>query len=544
MPGKATARKVGSDPQRRKTTSVGRSVDQPVLYGADLDALLALIVPQMPMAGGGLTAVPNDPAEAEIVRSTQELRKVAAGILARSVPDNTRKGYSSHIRAWAEWCTRRNVPALPGDVSEVLYFLTAYGAQIIDGKAAASGPGDPLQAHAVSSLGVRAAALARIHRNAGLPSPTDDRAVKELMTGFRRLFSVRPRNAKAAIDLAMLGQMIAVAAQAQAGHDRRWAWILLHQQTDMSVASARRLGWADIDLATRTLSPSDPSGQRRLVVLPPATDPRLDPMAVLARMRERAPHLDLVFVTAKGKPISRQALHQTLADARRIVPNLTGARRGRMLRLHADLVEAGSSKPLRDVALLSCGWWSALRRSELEGLVWGDMTQRQDGAWAVLIARSKTDQDGHGTTLFLPRAHDESICPSRAMTAWHEHVTALLGADPCRTHPDLPVFPAVDRYGRLPKDFSRWTSIDGHAINTLVQDLAALAGFSEPKSFGGHSLRAGFVTEALRDRKLTPIEVQEVTRHRSLDVLLGYRREIQAFETSPVHRMIRALGGS
>jgi hypothetical protein len=62
--------------------------------------------------------------------------------------------------------------------------------------------------------------LARIHRNAGLPSPTDDSAVKELLTGLRRMFGVRPCNAKGAIDLAMLQQLIGVAAVGQPGHDR------------------------------------------------------------------------------------------------------------------------------------------------------------------------------------------------------------------------------------------------------------------------------------------------------------------------------------
>lgn len=543
MSGTAMLRKVRNGSQQAHIAQVRQPVDPPVLYGTDVDALVALILPQMPADGGALAPVPDDPVEAEIFRRTQKLRNVAAGIMARSVPANTRVGYSSHVRAWADWCVRRGVPAIPGDVSEVLLFLTAYGAQFIDGDALTNDDGDPLQAHAVSSIGVRAAALARIHRNAGVPSPTDDVAVKELMTGFRRLFSVRPRNAKAAIDLAMLGQLMTIAGQAQAGHDRRWAWILLHSQTGLSVAAARKLSWADIDLVARAMTVTEASHRRYPVTLPTANDPRLDPVQVLARMRERAPHLDLVFVNPDGGRISRQALHQVLAESRRVVPNLAGARPSRLLRLYDEVVAAGLSKPLRDMALLSCGWWTAQRRSELAGLVWGNMTLRQDGAWALLIARSKTDQDGQGTTLYLPRAHDESICPARAMTAWHRQVSAVLGADPCRTRPRLPVFPAVDRYGRMPADPSQWSPLDGHTINALVQSLAALAGFSEPTSFGAHSLRAGFVTEALRDRKLTPVEVQDVTRHRSLDVLLGYRREIESFQTSPVHQMIRALSG-
>ncbi len=541
MSGNIAARPVGRRPQRGRDAPLKQTSEQPVFHGEDVGALLALITPQMPAANSGLAPVPDNPAQAEIFCSTQKLREVAAKILSRSVPTNTRASYSSHIRAWAQWCAGRGVPALPGDVSEVMFFLTAYGAQFVDGQAATDGDGDPLQAHAVSSIGVRAAALARIHRNAGVPSPTDNVAVKQLMTGFRRLFSVRPRNAKAAIDLAMLGQLMAVAAQPGVGHDRRWAWILLHSQIGLTVASARRLSWADIDIAGRAIMVTDASGGRRQVPVPSVSDPRLDPVEALARMRERAPHLDLVFVNPKGKPLSRQALHQILAQSRRVVPNLAGARPSHLLRLFEKVMFAGMSKPLRDVALLSSGWWTAERRSELAALVWGDMTFRKDGAWALFIAYSKTDQEGHGKTLYLPRAHDESICPARAMSAWHAQVTSILGADPCRAHPRLPVFPAADENGRLPADPSQWRRVSGHSINTLVQNLAASAGFTEPTSFGGHSLRAGFVTEALRGRKLTPVEVQEVTRHKSLDVLMSYRREIESFQTSPVHQMIRAL---
>jgi hypothetical protein len=192
-----------------------------MLWGIDVGTLRELVTPPMPTpAWRAVAPVPDDPVQVELLRSTQVFCDVAAQILQRSVPGNTRDSYASHIRAWAEWCARRWVPALPADPVEVLYFLTAYGVEFDSGQAVCDAAGDPVQAHAAASLGVRAAALARIHRNAGLLSPTDDSAVKELLAGLRRMFGVRPCNAKGAIDLAMLQQLSGWRTGRCGGQDR------------------------------------------------------------------------------------------------------------------------------------------------------------------------------------------------------------------------------------------------------------------------------------------------------------------------------------
>jgi integrase len=56
--------------------------------------------------------------------------------------------------------------------------------------------------------------------------------------------------------------------------------------------------------------------------------------------------------------------------------------------------------------------------------------------------------------------------------------------------------------------------------------------------YGAHSLRAGFVTQAFRgDKPLSIFEVQEVTDHKSSEMVAAYRREVQAPKNNPARKM-------
>jgi site-specific recombinase XerD len=50
----------------------------------------------------------------------------------------------------------------------------------------------------------------------------------------------------------------------------------------------------------------------------------------------------------------------------------------------------------------------------------------------------------------------------------------------------------------------------------------------DPSTFGGHSLRAGFVTSAVK-RGANLIKITDVTGHRSLEMLKTYSRDAEAF---------------
>ena len=64
-------------------------------------------------------------------------------------------------------------------------------------------------------------------------------------------------------------------------------------------------------------------------------------------------------------------------------------------------------------------------------------------------------------------------------------------------------------------------------VALVVKARAAAAGF-DPAQFAGHSLRAGFLTEAAA-RGANIFKMREQSRHRSLEVLSDYVRNHELF---------------
>ena len=89
-------------------------------------------------------------------------------------------------------------------------------------------------------------------------------------------------------------------------------------------------------------------------------------------------------------------------------------------------------------------------------------------------------------------------------------------ADPAR-----PLFPAVHKTGAIGQQ-----AMTGHGINEMIQRRAAAAGFTAAQvdKLGGHSLRAGFVTEAFR-QGADAHSIMRQTGHRSPVMLEVYARE-------------------
>jgi hypothetical protein len=61
-----------------------------------------------------------------------------------------------------------------------------------------------------------------------------------------------------------------------------------------------------------------------------------------------------------------------------------------------------------------------------------------------------------------------------------------------------------------------------------VKQYAKRAGL-DPRSFAGHSLRAGFLTSAA-EHGASVFKMMEVSRHRSVDTLRGYVRRVDLFK--------------
>jgi len=167
-------------------------------------------------------------------------------------------------------------------------------------------------------------------------------------------------------------------------------------------------------------------------------------------------------------------------------------------------------KGLRDRAILSFGFATACRRSELASLMVDHIAEVNEGL-IVTIERSKTDQEGQGQEVAVPRG--ARACPVAALRAW---LTAA-GIE------DGPLFRRLRRGGHVTED-----AISPRTIATVVKKYAALAGL-DPDDFGGHSLRSGFATSAAANGA-TLFRLMDQTRHRSVETVRAYVRRARLFE--------------
>lgn len=169
---------------------------------------------------------------------------------------------------------------------------------------------------------------------------------------------------------------------------------------------------------------------------------------------------------------------------------------------------------LRDAALLLIGFGSALRRSELVALNVEDIQFTNDGT-IIRLRRSKTDQDGRGRNVAIPNVRGRH-CPSQNLQAWLAASGITTGA----------LFRRVNRYDQLLPQ-----RLTAQSVALIVKQRAAHVGL-DPAHFSGHSLRAGFVTNAAnKGASSSSIRVQ--TGHKSDAMLQRYIRDSKIFSDNP-----------
>ncbi|WP_433207920.1 site-specific integrase [Nocardia sp. CA-107356] len=175
----------------------------------------------------------------------------------------------------------------------------------------------------------------------------------------------------------------------------------------------------------------------------------------------------------------------------------------------------------RDALALLVGFAGALRRSELAGLRIADVRVDIDHGTGeplllVQLPTTKTDPTGIAEQrVALPRGQRPHTCPVCAFADWIQllevhrsggDVRAWLDDTPAtspqihRCHgyqgsalaenTTLPLFPTITRHGGIGTE-----PMSGRAVAELVKRYAARAGL-DPDLFSGHSLRAGFATQA------------------------------------------------
>ena len=164
---------------------------------------------------------------------------------------------------------------------------------------------------------------------------------------------------------------------------------------------------------------------------------------------------------------------------------------------------------LRDRALLMLGFSAALRRSELVGLDVGDLAFVPAGL-TVRLRRSKTDQFGKSRLIGVPHGSGEA-CTVVAVRAWLARSRLQEG----------PLFRRVLTADRL------GARLSDQSVNHILKRYAAGIGLPVER-VSGHSLRAGFVTAAVR-AGASLVAIQRQTGHASLDMLARYIRDLDPF---------------
>lgn len=210
----------------------------------------------------------------------------------------------------------------------------------------------------------------------------------------------------------------------------------------------------------------------------------------------------------------RRVIADTLAGIRREQRARPSARKAAItatqLSEMIDKAEGEGTRAIRDRAILALGLAAALRRSELVALALDDIEFEQRGL-KLTLRHSKTDQDGEGQVVAVPAG--KILAPVARLQAW----LAVRGSQPG------PLFYQIDPQGRMTGE-----RMSDRSIARLIQRYAELAGL-DPETVAGHSLRAGFLTEASR-AGATIAKMQEVSRHKKVEVLLGYVRSAELFD--------------
>ena len=213
-------------------------------------------------------------------------------------------------------------------------------------------------------------------------------------------------------------------------------------------------------------------------------------------------------------PIGDERIKATLSGIRRSIsaaPVRKKAATSDIVLSMTGTLGGESLRQLRDRAILLIGFSSAMRRSELVALNIADLEWTAEGVM-IRISRSKTDQEGLGQSVAVPRG--ATACPVAALRAWIEAAGIIEGA----------VFRRIWN-----KRSQRVTDqrLHGRAIASIVKKGAARLGF-DVSSFGAHSLRSGLVTSAVK-RGVSLLKICDQTRHKSIEMLRVYCRDAELF---------------
>jgi integrase len=175
------------------------------------------------------------------------------------------------------------------------------------------------------------------------------------------------------------------------------------------------------------------------------------------------------------------------ADRELRLPRVAAARFALVEQQHRD-------RALRDVALINVAYDLMMRSAELTGMTWDRLIVAEDGDGTYRLGRTKTDQEGHGATLYLRRETVTYLSAWRAVAPPSPYLfTRLTGTA------DKPLGTA--------------------AVGAIFRRAADLAGLDA--LYSGHSARVGAAQDMV-EAGATSEEVQQAGRWKDARMVNKY----------------------
>ena len=521
----------------------------------------------------------------------QQAMAAAEEFEAHHAAELTIRGQAYMWASFQAWCAEYGFNALPASPQVLAVYighLATTGGRVDEfGKAAG---------RKATTVAQHVSTIRTVHRDHGHPDPADDPYTRRVMRGLRRLKGSK-RTRREPMTLARLFDIVDTIDGRSVATRRDHVIVAADALRPRRITAGQLAGldWADVSVAERGLEVRLPTRGRAdaPVVVPIRGGPLCFATAVLSLAAEIAdrlgsdqarsgpgaaavawssvfgpvradglpssgpllPQLNRHAVLQPGRP-TRNAIAVRLSRAAHLV-GVECARQARPQWTDAQRIDAVTAlheprlADLRDRALLLLGFALAARRSNLSLLCLDELNERVEGL-LVHFRRDKTDQDGHGRDLEVPR-RPGPYCPVDAWNRWKAAMIASLGFDP---GPTYPAFPALDpsgtriagpravykkRTGEVVVDehdepvLSHWEGICGDEINNIVKRRAIAAGLDRDPStgvklrWGGHSLRRGWMTEAAR-QGITLERMMAHSGHVTVEVALEYIAEAQRFD--------------
>ena len=187
---------------------------------------------------------------------------------------------------------------------------------------------------------------------------------------------------------------------------------------------AKSLEWLPADPASLILYLTELSGKAKVATLTRR-------LSAISQAHQLAGH---------PSPTQDARVRTVMAGIRRTRGTAPGAKKPLLVTELKTILESLPESLLttRDRALLLLGFCGAFRRSELVALDVEHLTENRDGI-VVTIGRSKTDQEGQGRTVGIPRGREEATCPVSALERWRTAARIETGA----------LFRVMNRHGQV-----------------------------------------------------------------------------------------------